>query len=373
MKQFAAFVLKEFLHILRDRRTLLILLGMPVALILIFGFAISTEVRNIRLSVLDHARTPITSDIVEKIAANSYFTFVDFAQNKSQIEHKFREGKIDVAIVFGSNFESDLKAGRATLQILADGSDPNSAQASVWYMSAILQNYLATQVEPTTPSQGAMMRPVTISPELKLLYNPQMVAAYNFVPGVMGMILMLICAMMTAIAIVREKERGTMEVLLASPLRPVFIILAKVTPYLVLSMVNVLTIIVLAVTVFSVPIMGSIWALTAFCVVFTFTALALGILISSMVSSQVTAMIISGVVLLMPTNLLSGLIFPIDSMPMALQYVSMVIPARWFIDGIRKIMIQGVEIQYAAKELLILCSMASVLVFVSLKKFRNRL
>lgn len=369
MKQFIAFVKKEFLHILRDRRTVLILIVMPIAQILLFGFAISTEVNNVRLAVLDESKDQSTQRIIDRFSSNKYFELKLYASDYPSIEAAFMRGDIDVAVIFGTDFEKNLTNGKASVQLLSDGSDPNTAQAATNYSSSILQMYIQSFMQ-----NNALTPPsLTIMPEIKLLYNPQMVAAYNFVPGVMGLILTLICAMMTAIAIVREKERGTMEVLLVSPLRPIFIILAKVTPYFVLSCLNVLTILLLAVFVFDVPIVGSLLLLAVFCIVFIFTALALGIFISSLVSSQVTAMMISGMALMMPTTMLAGLMFPIESMPEILQIISNIIPAKWFISAVRKIMIQGAELRYVYVELSVLLGMALLLTVVSLKKFNKRL
>jgi ABC-2 type transport system permease protein len=208
---------------------------------------------------------------------------------------------------------------------------------------------------------------------VKMLYNPQMKGAYNFVPGVMGLVLILICAMMTSISIVREKEIGTMEVLLVSPVKPLYIILAKITPYFVLSIVNLSTILLLSVFVLGVPIAGSLFLLISFSLIFILVGLSLGILVSSMVKTQVAAMLISVVVMMMPTMLLSGMIFPIESMPKILQIISVIPPNRWYVEGVIKIMIQGVEAKYVVKEFAILSAVAIGLLTVSLKKFSIRM
>ena len=353
MKQFIAFVKKEFYHIFRDRRTMLILLGMPVVEIILFGFAISTEVKNVRLAVLDPSNDVVTRKIIDRLDASEYFTVTARFHSPQEMEAAFRKNKIDVAIVFGERFADGLYKGDARVQLIADATDPN--------MSTSQTNYAASIVS----SVGQEMLPSNVSvsrliPDIKLLYNPQMKSAYNFVPGVMGLILMLICAMMTSISIVREKETGTMEVLLVSPVKPLFIVLAKAIPYFVLSFVNLTTILLL-----SVFVMVSL--------LFIFVSLALGLLISSVTSTQVAAMLASGMILMMPTMVLSGMIFPVESMPIVLQVISDIIPARWYIQAVRKLMIEGVPVVLVLKEIGILLLMAIVLITISIKKFKYRL
>jgi ABC-2 type transport system permease protein len=368
MRQFAAFVKKEFWHILRDRRTLMILLGMPIAQILLFGFAITTEVKNTQVAVFDPTPSFETRRITERIEASSYFTVAERLASPDQINDIFKSGKIGLVVVFSDDFGSDLRngSGEAAIQLIADGTDPNQALMLTGYATGILNSYR----QELMADRGA---PMQIVPEIKMLYNPQGKSAYNFVPGVMGLILMLICAMMTAIAIVREKETGTMEVLLASPVRPLYIILSKAVPYLVLSIANLATILLLAVFVLGVPVAGSLAWLVVISLIFIIAALALGLLISTLVGSQMAAMLASGMGLMMPTMLLSGLIFPIESMPGVLQGLSCIVPARWYIEAVKKVMIQGVEIQFVLREIAILSAMAFVFVVISLKKFKTRL
>lgn len=367
MKQFAAFVRKEFYHIFRDKRTMLILLGMPIVQILLFGFAITTEVRNTRVAVFDASRDAVTRQIVERIDASPYFAVTRNLTEPSDINDVFKSGRVNLVVVFGEHFADNLlSSGEASVQLIADGTDPNQAATLTGYASGILSSF----VQEFSKGQNI---PMTIVPTVRMLYNPQMKSAYNFVPGVMGLILMLICAMMTSIAIVREKETGTMEVLLASPMRPIYIILAKAVPYFVLSFVNLITIVLLSVFVLGVPIAGSLFWLAVVSVLFIFVGLSLGLFISTIVNSQMAAMLVSGMGLMMPVMLLSGLIFPIESMPRILQWISAVIPARWYIAAVKKIMIQGVEIRYVAKELSIIAVMAAGLIALSLKKFKTRL
>ena len=367
MKQFITFVRKEFLHIFRDVRTMLILLGMPMVQMLLFGFAITTEVRNTKVAVFDPSQSMETRAIKERFDASEYFTIAEEIRDVSRINDVFKYGEIGLVMVFSDDFENELhQGGDAAVQLITDGTEPNQASMITGYAS----NILAQSMQELSESSSA---PCRIIPEIRMLYNPQAESAYNFVPGVMGMILMLICAMMTSIAIVREKENGTMEILLVSPMKPIYIILSKVTPYFTLSLVNLITILLLSVYVLGVPIAGSLSLLFFVSVIFIFLALSLGLLISNVVNTQVAAMLVSGMGLMMPVMLLSGLIFPVESMPFPLQCLSAIVPARWYVDAIRKIMIQGAEIQFVLKEIGILLFVTVALVALSLKTFKNRL
>ena len=367
MKQFRSFVRKEYHHIFRDKRTMMILLAMPVIQILLFGFAITTEVKDVKVALFDPSRDTSTQLIKERIRASEYFIIAEELTSIDQINDLFKYGKINLMIIFSENFaENLLHTGEAKVQLIADGTDPNQASLLTGYASGILNSYQQELME-------QYRIPFQIVPEIKMLYNPQLKSAYNFVPGVMGLILMLICAMMTSIAIVREKETGTMEILLSSPIKPVSIILAKVVPYFTLSIANLITILLLSVFVLGVPVAGSLFWLTVVSLLFILVALALGIFISTMVDTQMAAMLASGMGLMLPTMLLSGMIFPIESMPLLLQWLSALVPARWYITIVKKIMIQGVEVQFVAKELLVTIAMAVTLIMLALRKFKIRL
>lgn len=366
MKQFIAFVRKEFFHIFRDRRTMLILLGMPVVQIILFGFAITTEVKNVRIAVLDPANDVVSRRIIDRVAASEYFTLAGRFHSPAEVERAFRRGNIDMALVFKGRFADKLYTGEAGVQVVSDATDPNMVTMQAGYIRNIIA---ATGQEMLPPGAGSSV----LLPQVKLLYNPQMKSAYNFVPGVMGLILMLICAMMTSISIVREKESGTMEVLLVSPIKPIFIILAKAVPYFVLSFVNLATILLLSVYLLHVPVAGSLFGLIGVSLLFIFVSLALGLLISTVTRTQVAAMLVSGMMLMTPIMFLSGMIFPVESMPGVLQVISAILPARWYIQAVRKLMIEGVDVIFVLQEVAILSVMAVLLITISFKKFRNRL
>lgn len=366
-KQFIAFVKKEFFHILRDRRTMLILLGMPVVQILIFGFAINMEVQNIRIAIFTPQPDTYTQDIKERVDANSYFILTHTPHSINEVNELLRKGEIDIALVFPNNFNHNLvNAGKAQVQIITDSSDPNVGTISTNYLRAIIGNQQKEWM-------NLQQIPYHIDVTTRLHYNPQMKSAYTFVPGIMGLVLMIICAIMTSISIVREKEMGTMEVLLASPLHSVTVLLSKSIPYLVLSIVNLATILVLSVYVLGVPIVGSLPLLIFVSVLFIFLSLSLGLLISTLVQTQVTAIIISGIGLMMPVLILSGMIFPISNMPNLLQWISTIVPARWYITAVKKVMIQGLGLTAVIKEIAILMSMTIALMLLSIRNIKPRL
>ena len=351
MKEFISFVIKEAKHILRDKRTMLILFGMPVVMMLLFGFAITTDVKNVRTVVVTSQMDHQTRQAVERLSQSEYFTITATVGTPREAERLIRSQQADMAVVFASDFAS-RKSG---LQLIVDGSDPNMAQQWTNYAQQTMSNV-----------QSSMFN-------VKMLYNPQMKSAYNFVPAIMGMLLMLICAMMTSISIVREKERGTMEVLLVSPVRPLTIIIAKAVPYLVLAFAILIVILLMARYVLSVPLAGSLFWIIAISTLYILLALSLGLLISSVARTQLVALLLSAMVLLMPVVMLSGMMFPVESMPQILQWIAAVVPPRYYIDAMRKLMIMGVGIGEVMKEVTILAVMTALLLAVALKKFNVRL
>ena len=366
-KQFISFVRKEFYHIFRDKRTMFILLGMPIVQIIIFGFALTNEVKNSRIAVLDNSKDPATASIISEIEASRYFDLERNLHSYDDIDRSFKEGKIKLAVVFPQHFNEDLEHfNKAQVQLVADASDPNVANTLTNYATAIIMDYQ------DRITNGKKL-PYTINTEMRMLYNPQLKGAYNFVPGVMAMVLMLVCTLMTAITVVREKEMGTMEVLLASPIQPLKIIIAKAVPYLLLSMINIASILLLSVFVLGVPINGNLLLLIFESILFTLTCLAFGLLISASTDSQQVAMFISLTGMFLPTIMLSGFMFPIENMPLPLRIISNVVPAKWYYIIVKDVMIKGVGIGGIWKETLILTGMMVSLLFLAIKKFKIRL
>ena len=367
MEQFITFVRKEFYHIFRDRWTMIILLVLPIVMLILFGFMMSTEVKNTHFAVYDPSRDMATQGIMNKLSMSEYFIFDGYLNSPNQIEKVFRKGKIGLVVVFsGRFFDHMMHTGDAQVQLIADGSDPNTASTLTMYATSLIASY-------QQDLKGEMKVPYQIKQDIKFLYNPTLKGSYNFVPGVMGMILMLICAMMTSVSIAREKELGTMEILLVSPMQPFQIIISKVVPYFFLSVINFLTILVISVFVLGVPVIGSLGLLICISLIFIFVSLALGLLISSAVDKQMVALLISAMVLMMPVMMLSGMMFPIENMPWILQGLSQIIPAKWFMSAVKKIMLQGLGFSSVYKEFIVLSFMAIVLVALSIKRFKYRL
>ncbi len=367
MKHFLGFVKKEFYHIVRDFRTLLLLFVLPVAQILIFGYVIRNEILDVKIAILDHSKDAVTREITNKILSSDFFLLEENITNTKDIDRIFRNGKIKEVIIFEQDFAKNLeKYGSADIQLIADASDPNSASLTVNYTQGIITNYLKD-------INKHIKQPLQIIPKIRMMYNPELSSAFMFVPGTMAMILMLVSALMTSISIVREKEFGTMETILVSPLKPFQIILGKVTPYIVLSFINAITIILLGYYVFGLPIRGSIILLLAESVLFITLALSLGILISTVSKSQQVAMFISVFTLMLPTILLSGFIFPIENMPEILQWICHILPPKYFITIIRNIMLKGTEFIYIWKETAIILGMTLLFISLSIAKFKTRL
>ncbi len=369
MNRLSAFIIKEFRHILRDRRTLLILFGMPVAQVLLFGFVLTNEVKNASIAVLDQSKDTESIALTNQLVSSHYFQLDQTLAASAEIDPAFRTGKIKMAVIFPPGFAAALQRGEAKLQLIGDASDPNTATTLINYANAIILDFQRVKAQQTGV---AAVSPI-INIQSRMRYNPEQKGVFNFVPGVMTLILMLVSAMMTSITIAREKELGTMEVLLVSPLKPIQIILGKTAPYLVLTLVNALVIVLLGIFVFGMPLRGSVWLLAAECVLYMFVALSLGIFISTKAKDQMTAMFMSALGLMMPTMLLSGFIFPRESMPMPLQVIGSAIPATWFNTIVKGIMIKGVGLEYLWKQTLVLGGMALFFLALSLRNFKDRL
>ena len=346
MKELLSFTKKEFRHILRDPRTVMVILLIPVILMILFGFAISTEVNNVNLAVVIEKNSKDVRQSVERLAKNPYFTFIGQIR-PDEVDKVFRRDLADAVVVFDRN---------GSPQIIVDASNSNMAATASSYIQSVL-------------SSGAS----TMMPETHLLYNPQMKSSYQFVPGIMGLIFILICAMMTSVSIVKEKETGTMEVLLVSPVKPINIMIAKMIPYLVLSCINLATILLIAHFILGVPMSGRLGAIVGISLLYLILALSIGLFISTVTSHQLVALIISAILMMMPCMLLSGMVFPIENMPKVLQWISCIIPARWYIDAIKKLMIEGVPFLAVMKDFLILLGITFFNIFISLKSFNDKL
>ncbi len=367
MKRFIGFIKKEFYHIFRDKRSLFILFGMPIAQIMLFGFAITNEINNVDIAILDKSKDVTTQEIINKISSSKYFSNKQLIENEAEIASVFKKGKVKAVLIFENDFSKKLiKENKATIQIITDATDPNTANTISNFTNSILHNY---QQEINKDIKIAYQ----IIPQTQMAYNAELKSVFMFVPGVMTIILMLVSAMMTSISITKEKELGTMEILLVSPLKPFQVIIGKVVPYIFLSVINAIVIIVLSIFIFKMPVQGSLIMLGAESILFIINALSLGILISTFSETQQTAMLVSFMGLLLPVMLLSGFIFPISSLPNILQIISTIIPATWYIIILKGIMLKGVGLAILWKETLILLGMTVFFMALSIKKYKIRL
>jgi ABC-2 type transport system permease protein len=367
VKRFFGFVKKEFQHIFRDVRTLVILFGLPVVMIVLFGYVVTNEIRDVKVGIWDRSRDQASIQAIHKIFSSGYFIPAGYIDHEEEIGELFRNGTAKVVVVFEADFEKELqREKRAAIKLITDASDANSAQLAQNYLQGVLINHFRSV------NQDIQL-PWEVQVKSRMFYNEEMKGVYMFVPGLMALILVLISALLTSVTITREKEFGTMELLLASPLKPREIILGKVTPYVLLSLVNAGTIILLGFLVFDVPVVGSVWLLMAECMLYITLALSLGVLISTAVRTQQMAMVLSMLGLMLPTILLSGFIFPIDNMPAILQWLSFVMPPRWFIVIVKNIMLKGTGMAFIWKETLILLAMTTVFILAAVKRFNIRL
>lgn len=347
MTIFQSLIKKEALHIVRDRRTMIITLVMPLVLLLLFGFAISMEINDVRVTVVVDRHTPQTREIVARMQADDYFTFTGIVSER-EAEDMLRRGDTDAILFLRS------EDGRLTAHIDADASNPVVGQASSAYIQSLVSGNAKVPVLTST------------------MYNQQLKSAYNFVPGIMGMIFILICAIMTSVSIVSEKETGTMDLLLVSPVKPGTIIFGKLVPYFLLSCVLLCVMLILAYTVLGLPVSYTIVSVVVVSMLYVVLSLSIGLLVSTIVSNQVSALIVSAVLFMLPVIMLSGMIFPIDNMPAFFRWVSCVIPARWYIEAMRKLMIQQLDFQYILQEFFILLGMTVLLLVLSIKKFNAK-
>jgi ABC-2 type transport system permease protein len=368
MNAFKGFVKKEFKQIYRDKRTLLVLFGMPVIMMVLFGFAIRNEIQSVEIAVLDLSKDSMTEELIQKIESNPSFDITNYLRAYNEVEPLFQQGDVKAVLIFENNFEQKMiRYSSAKIQMVTDATDPNLARLLQAYTSSVVQEF-NDDLKPTISIEQA-----GLSPEIRMMYNPELRSVNLFVPGLIAVILMLISALMTSISITREKEMGNMEILLVSPLKPYQIIIGKVLPYLVLSLFNVFTILLLAIFVFEVPFEGSFILFFAESILFILTALSLGVFISAVANNQQTAMMVSLAGLLLPTVLLSGFIFPISSMPEVLQWISHIIPAKWFLEIVRSIMLKGGGISVLWFQTAILVVITLLFMGLSMKRFNVRL
>lgn len=367
MEQLMVFIKKEFKHVFRDNKTLLMLFGLPISQIILFGFALTNEIKNSKVIICDYAYDVSSMQLTERISTSKNFEIKKANIDRNQIEESFKDGDVKLVVIFPNDFHKDLYHNNtAQIQVIADASDPNTASTLTGYINSIVRLY---QQEINTSSSGS----VKIIPEVRMLYNPELKGATNFVPGVMALVLLLVCVLMTSVSIVKEKEKGTMEVLLVSPMNPIIVIIAKAIPYFFLSLINLTIILLMSIFLLDMPMNGSLVLLYFVSSILILCALALGLLISNVTETQEAAMLISLMTMLLPTVMLSGFMFPLENMPLPLQVISNIVPSKWYYIIVKSIMIKGLGLTSIWKETLILTIMTFGLLLISVKKFKIRL
>jgi ABC-2 type transport system permease protein len=360
-----AILRKEFIHIVRDWRSLLIVILMPLAMIILYGYAITLDMRNIRFAVIDDARSPESREIIRAFSENGFFVLVPTELHRDDIEQSFYRRDVSLVVVIPRDLSSDLRRDRrGRVQLIIDATDSNVGT----FISAYSEQVLA---HASARLHGHPRMLFDIAP--RIFYNPDMKSAYFFVPGLVALILMLISALLTSIAITREKETGTMEQILVSPVRPVEIIIGKVAPYIVLGLLNAVVIIVSARLLFDVPIRGDLLLLALLSLIYVFVALSFGLLFSTVAKTQQVAMFMTLMATILPTMMLSGFIFPVASMPDVLRWISRIIPATYYLDIIRGIMLKGIGLRELAMQSAVLTAFGVFLLAVATKRFSVRL
>lgn len=366
MKELRMILKKEFIHIIRDKITLVLVLAMPIALVLLFGFTISTDIRNAKISVLDQAKDSQSKMLIDRLSASGYFQIISYPINEIEIDNEFKNKGIKLAIIIPPHFEELLsKEKSASLQVINDVSDLNVASILNNYVRAVVMSYVSDYNDNN-------QRSASFEITTKMLYNPEANSVYMFVPGIITLIMVLVTALMSSITLAREKETGTMRMLLITPVQKIYIIIGKVIPYMLISFIGTIAILIISVTVFKMPINGSLLMLLILCIVFMLTAASFGLLISSISRTQVDAMMITMMGLFLPTVLLSGFLFPLNSMPLIFQVIANVFPAKWFILAIKDVMIKGSGFLDIWLYLLILFVMAVVFIIFSLTRLDKR-
>ena len=367
MKAFLSILQKEFIHIIRDRISLSLVLAMPIALILLFGFTISTDIRNAKISILDQSKDTESKQLIESITASGYFQVVNFLNTEAEIDQDFKHKQIKVAMIIPPRFEESLAVeNMANIQIINDVSDINIASILNNYLRSVFNNYITAYNQ----QNHATENPISIVTTMQ--YNPELNSVYMFVPGIITLIMIIITALMSSITLAREKETNTMNMMLITTVKKINIAIGKVIPYMLLSLISTIFILVISVFVFQMPVKGSLGLLLLLCIIFMFTAASFGLLISAVSKTQLDAMMVTMMGLFLPTVLLSGFLFPLDNMPLFFQWLADVFPAKWFILAIKDVMLKGASFMDIGKYLLILTGMSGIMVVFSLSQIDKR-
>lgn len=366
MKSFKAILIKEFRHIFRDMRTLILIFTMPIVLVILFGYTIKNEIANTEIAVLDYAHDTYSRLLIKKMTASTYFKITKVLNSEDEIENTFQKGLINMAVVIPSNFEKNLIRTKETnVQFIIDASNINIATTLESYGKQVVADF-QEEINQGTPN----LQPFNIS--VKMQYNPSLESAYMFIPGNIALIMIIVTTLMTSITLSREKETGSWRMLAITPVRQLTMVTAKIIPYMIISLLCTFIIILLGIFMFNMPMRGSITLLVVVCILFMLTACAIGILISVYTKTQQVAMLLCMLGLFLPALLLSGFIFPIENMPLAIQLITDIFPTKWFIVALKDIMIKGAGLVTVWLHVTILSGMTLLLIGLSLKKLMSK-
>lgn len=361
-----ALIQKEFIHIIRDPRSLAMAFLMPLILLVLFGYAITMDIKLLNLAVYDQDKSAASRAYLDGFRASGYFNIVASVDSYTQAREQLDQGSVHLALVIPRNFARDLDLGRTALaQLLADGSDANTATIALGYAEAITNRFSATR-------QSARVA-LAVDNRLRVWYNPELKSRWFIIPGLIAVIMTVITALLTSLTVSREWESGTMEQLIATPVQPIELFLGKMAPYFLIGVADVLFSVAMGVWVFGVPLRGSFAFLLGVTAMFLVGGLSLGIMVSTIAKSQLVASQLAMVVTFLPAFLLSGFLYSIDNMPRFLQAVTHVVQARYFVEVLKNIFLKASPPGFVADDLLFLGLFAAVVFSVALGKFKKKL
>lgn len=367
LRRITAIIRRELIDIRRDRRSLVLTLLYPISMLIMYGYGIRYDVENVPLTILDRDETPESRELASELVHSGYFTLVRWARDDAEVERDLMRETSRAAVIIPPDFSASIRRGApATVQALIDGSDSNSATIAQGYVLAMVNRYAAT----LTPGAAAM---VPIEVRSRVWYNPELKSVNFIVPGIIAVIMMIVGAILTALSIVKEKERGTIEQILVSPIRPTEMIIGKLVPYVLIALVDLAIIITAGYLMFGVPIKGSLFQLTIFSLLYLISSLGVGVFVSTIADNMQTAMIAAIFLSLFPAILLSGFVFPLENMALPLRLLSYLFPGRYFVTALRGIYLKGIGITVMWPEALLLFGFAVGIIALSTTRFRDTL
>lgn len=367
-------VIKEYRQLKRDKRSLGVLLFIPAMMLILFGYALTFDVKHISLAVYDEDRTHLSRDFAESFLHSEYFSLKTSLARTSEIDALLGREEASVALVIPNNFSEEILAGRqGKVQVIVDGANSNAATTALGYVNAIVQSYSQEVLTKTLQRVGVHRVVLPIDYRPRVWFNPELRSAKFLIPGLIGFILMVTAVISTSLSIVREKERGTMEQIVVSPVKPMELILGKTILYVIISLLATVVILLVGYFLFEVETRGSYFLLFLVSLVYLVGTLGLGILISTIADSQQVAFTLSVIITMLPTFLLSGFVFPIRNMPIPIQVITYIIPARYYMEALRSIILKGVGMEAFWSQFLALTAFAAVMITVSSKRMKRTL